>query len=327
MRTKKSVYGSPRRALGGIAVGLAALLAAGSALAPRPVLAQGIEATVIDARDALRRKDRVRLAADRATAATERNPLAMWVDYWELANRLGDARQDELDAFAARWRGTYVEDRLRNDWLLELGRRRDWTNFAAEFPRFRMNDDREVTCYALLVDHLAGKDVRAATRSMPGSPSAMADDGCALMAATLLDAKKLTPADVLAQGPPRDRRRPAARRPPGGPAAGEPSAGKRHRRRDRQPGALPRAQGQRAAADRRRADDAGADAHGLHRSRRRRRAAHAGVGSACCRRIWRPGPGRALASRRRSSCSPTLPTTSSALPGGRARRRADRLAR
>ena len=50
----------------------------------------------------------------------------------------------------ARWSGSYVEDRLRNDWLLELGKRRDWANFTREFPRFRMNDDREVTCYAIL---------------------------------------------------------------------------------------------------------------------------------------------------------------------------------
>ena len=42
-----------------------------------------------------------------------------------------DRAADELDAFYARWPGTYVEDRLRNDWLLELGKRRDWVNFAA----------------------------------------------------------------------------------------------------------------------------------------------------------------------------------------------------
>ena len=31
-----------------------------------------------------------------------------------------------------------------------------------EFPRFRMNDDREVTCYWLLARHEAGEDVRDA---------------------------------------------------------------------------------------------------------------------------------------------------------------------
>ena len=59
-----------------------------------------------------------------------------WVDYWELNNRLDEAQQDELNAFYERWRGTYVEDRLRNDWLLELGRRRDWANFAPSTRAF-----------------------------------------------------------------------------------------------------------------------------------------------------------------------------------------------
>ncbi|HEX7438495.1 MAG TPA: transglycosylase SLT domain-containing protein [Caldimonas sp.] len=173
--------------------GAALVVALGCGATPRMVWAQGADATVLDAREALRKKDRNRLASDRAVAAAERNPLALWVDYWELSNRLGEAQQDELDAFAARWNGTYVEDRLRNDWLLELGRRRDWNNFAAEFPRFKMNDDREVACYALLVDHLQGKNVREAA---PAAWLAQreADDGCALMATTLYAAKQLSAA-------------------------------------------------------------------------------------------------------------------------------------
>ena len=123
------------------------------------------------------------------------HPLASWVDYWELSNRLAEAQQDELNAFYARWPGTYVEDRLRNDWLLELGKRHDWRNFAAEYPRFRMNDDREVSCYALLVDHLAGKDVRDIARAT-WLAQREPDDGCALMASTLYDAKLLSAADA-----------------------------------------------------------------------------------------------------------------------------------
>ncbi len=122
-------------------------------------------------------------------------PLAMWVDYWELSNRLDRATQLELDAFYARWRGTYVEDRLRNDWLLELGRRQDWQNFAADFPSFRMNDDREVTCYALLTEHLAGRDVASAAREA-WMAQRDSDDGCALLARNLHDAKVLDDADI-----------------------------------------------------------------------------------------------------------------------------------
>jgi len=163
---------------------------------PRAAHAQPMfETTVTDARDAFRKRDRNRLAALRTQAAAERNPFAMWVDYWELTNRLGEVQQPEFAAFAQRWSGTYVEDRGRNDWLLELGRRRDWANLAAEFPRFRMNDDREVTCYALVADQLAGKDVKEA-----GIAAWMAqkdgDDGCATLAATLRDAKLIGPADA-----------------------------------------------------------------------------------------------------------------------------------
>ena len=150
---------------------------------------------IVEAREALRKKDRNALAAARAAALASQHPLAQWADYFELSNRLVDAQQSEVDAFYARWPQTYVEDRLRNDWLLELGKRRDWRNFAADFPRFRMNDDREVSCYALMLDQAAGKDVRDAARGHWFSQKE-ADDGCSLMAAALVDAKVFTSADV-----------------------------------------------------------------------------------------------------------------------------------
>jgi soluble lytic murein transglycosylase len=176
---------------------LLALLCLGVALPLTSVRAQTQpgDAAIIDAREALRKKDRSKLLAARAAAAAHQHPLAMWVDYWDLSDRLNEARQDELNAFYARWPGTYVEDRLRNDWLLELGRRRDWANFAAEMPRFRMNDDREVTCYALLAEHVAGKDVRDKALAQ-WYEQRDADDGCAMLAAALVDAKRLAPADV-----------------------------------------------------------------------------------------------------------------------------------
>jgi soluble lytic murein transglycosylase len=155
----------------------------------------GGDAIVVDAREAFRKKDRERLAAASATVNAARHPLAMWVDYWELNNRLAEAQQADLDAFYARWSGTYVEDRLRNDWLLELGRRHDWANFAIDHPRFRMNDDREVSCYALLTRHLDGQEVVDAARAA-WFAQRDADDGCALLAATLVDAKRFTTADI-----------------------------------------------------------------------------------------------------------------------------------
>ncbi|MGK2897645.1 MAG: transglycosylase SLT domain-containing protein [Burkholderiaceae bacterium] len=189
----KSVYGRTRRRAGA----LLAVLTLGAVLASAApaTRADDGDQTIVDAREALRKNDRTRLAALRGVAVASRLPLAMWPDYWELANRIGEVRQAEVDEFGARWPGTYVEDRFRNDWLLELGKRRDWVNFAAEYPRFRMNDDREVSCYALLVEHQSGKDVREPALAA-WLAQRDADDGCALLAATLTDAKQFGAADA-----------------------------------------------------------------------------------------------------------------------------------
>lgn len=182
------VYGRRLRACAlALCVGLVAL-------AP-PARAQTGDQTLIDAREAFRKKDRTRLAALRNVALANQLPLAMWADYWELTNRIGEVQQAEVNEFSARWPGAYVEDRFRNDWLLELGKRRDWANFAAEYPRFRMDDDREVACYALLVESQAGKDVREAAFAA-WLAQREADDGCALLAAALTDAKQFGPADA-----------------------------------------------------------------------------------------------------------------------------------
>ncbi len=174
---------------------LTAALFAGVGPAQAQPAAPGSDDTVLQAREALRKKDRNALAAARMAVNTARHPLALWVEYWELTNRLGEAQQSELDTFYARWPGSYVEDRLRNDWLLELGRRRDWANVRTEFPRFRMNDDREVSCYALLAQHLNGEDVKGAARSAWAAQKDL-DDGCALLGRTLFEAKVFTPGDA-----------------------------------------------------------------------------------------------------------------------------------
>ena len=191
------VYEQPsgRRCIVAALLASLCLFTASAIASPRIDAAQSPAGTLLDARDALRKKDRDRLAALRTQASAEANALAMWVDYWELTNRIGEAQQPELTAFAGRWSGTYVEDRLRNDWLLELGRRRDWVDFAAEFPRFRMNDDREVTCYSLMADQVSGKDVKEAGVAA-WLAQKDADDGCALLASTLFDAKRIGAADV-----------------------------------------------------------------------------------------------------------------------------------
>jgi soluble lytic murein transglycosylase len=72
----KSVYERAGR-WHGLAL-LALLAACGAWAAPAP--APDPATTVLDAREAFRKRDRNRLAALRAQANAEANPLAMWVE-------------------------------------------------------------------------------------------------------------------------------------------------------------------------------------------------------------------------------------------------------
>ena len=179
-----------------LAVGIGGMGLAGVASAQAvQAESRALDDRLVQAREALRKRDRAKLAAHRDALVAARHPLAMWADYWELNHRLSESNQAELDAFYSRWPGSYVEDRLRNDWLLELGRRRDWRNFATEYPRFQYNDDREVSCYALLLRHHVGEDVRAAARAS-WFLQRDGDTGCTLLVTTLYNARQFSTGDV-----------------------------------------------------------------------------------------------------------------------------------
>ncbi|MDP3356510.1 MAG: transglycosylase SLT domain-containing protein [Polaromonas sp.] len=125
--------------------------------------------------------------------------LEPWAAYWEIKTRLGEASAAEVQDFMARYAGSYQEDRLRNDWLLLLGQRRDWAAFAAEYPNYRMGDDRDVRCYALLVEHLKNPaaDTRLADEVRKNwLAQREAADGCTSAASRLVGNKSLSTHDV-----------------------------------------------------------------------------------------------------------------------------------
>ena len=150
-----------------------------------------------DMSQAFRRGDRKALA--QLLPQAKGHPLEPWAAYWEMKNRLGEASPREIQDFLTRYAGTYQEDRLRNDWLLLLGQRRDWTTFEAEHALYRMGDDKEVRCYALLIEHLkatvpdlaAADEVRKLWHSQRD-----ADDGCLTAASRMVGSKNLNVLDV-----------------------------------------------------------------------------------------------------------------------------------
>ncbi len=122
--------------------------------------------------------------------------LEPWAAYWELRVRLDQASDAEIQQFLSQYAGTYAEDRLRNDWLLLLGRQRDWAVFSQEYPRFRMNDDREVRCYALSTEPLLSKPETVAELKRLWYAFRDTEDGCTYTADKLHDLKKIDALDV-----------------------------------------------------------------------------------------------------------------------------------
>ncbi len=145
---------------------------------------------------AFRRGDRSKLA--QLLPAARNHPLEPWAAYWELRARLQDAQSEEVQAFLQRWAGTYQEDRLRNDWLRQLGQRRDWARFADLHPAFRMGDDREVGCYAATIDFLRGTLPAGGVQEVVNHWQALrdADDGCTYAASELFSARQLPALEV-----------------------------------------------------------------------------------------------------------------------------------
>ncbi|GKT21954.1 lytic transglycosylase domain-containing protein [Acidovorax sp. SUPP3334] len=170
-----------------------ALLAGGATLA---VAQNRGDDTLLQMQQAFRKGDRQRLA--QLLPGARGHVLEPWAAYWELRARLGEAMPQEVSAFLQRYAGTYQEDRLRNDWLLLVGQRRDWVQFAELHPQFRMGDDREVRCYALLIEQIKGSAPAGAIdevlRNWYGQREA--DDGCTHAVAEFYADKKVTAMDV-----------------------------------------------------------------------------------------------------------------------------------
>ena len=155
------------------------------------------DSLILDMNQAFRAKDKGRLA--QLLPQARGHALEPWAAYWELKARLNEASAQEVQDFLRRYAGTYQEDRLRNDWLLLLGQRRDWTAFAAEYPNYRMNDDREVRCYALLIEHIKNPALDAKLSDEVRKnwyAQREADDGCTAAVERLVGATNLTVLDV-----------------------------------------------------------------------------------------------------------------------------------
>ena len=124
--------------------------------------------------------------------------MPAYVDYYRLRPRLHTAKTGEIREFLAHYDGSAIADRLRNDWLLELGQRGEWEIFEEQYPRFVVNDDTQVKCYALTAKALKGQPVAASARELLLAPREYGD-ACIGLISVLLEQKQFDANDVWQQ--------------------------------------------------------------------------------------------------------------------------------
>jgi soluble lytic murein transglycosylase len=149
---------------------------------------------ILEMHQAFRKGDKKRLSA--LLPQTRGHVLEPLAAYWEMRSRLDTAPESEIRGFLTAYAGSYYEDRLRNDWLLQLGKRRQWATFTAEYPRYRMRDDREVRCYALATEAMNSKaDVAEEAKRLWYSLREL-DDGCTYVIDHLHSGKQINGLDL-----------------------------------------------------------------------------------------------------------------------------------
>jgi len=111
----------------------------------------------IELREAARKNDL--LKASQLASGLGNYEIADYVEYFKIKPRLYDSAakpnastdaDSEVNNFLKKYKGSALADRLRNDWLLVLGKRKDWVNFDQEYPQFMLDDDTQVKCYAMM---------------------------------------------------------------------------------------------------------------------------------------------------------------------------------
>jgi soluble lytic murein transglycosylase len=148
------------------AFALALILGAGPGIAKAGKQAQSeklpdkltADQAFVIARNAALQADAAKLEA--AARKIGKHPLAEYVGYWRLRlrllpvrNRDGDSRgsdgsvDDAVRKFLADHQGKLVAELLRRDWMLDLGRRRQWPEFLDQYAAFAQRSDTRIECF------------------------------------------------------------------------------------------------------------------------------------------------------------------------------------
>jgi soluble lytic murein transglycosylase len=161
-----------------------------------PVALNAADADFIALREAALRGDMGE--AGRISARLSDYPVQSYIEYYRLYPRLASAPEGEVRSFLSKHEGTAIGDRLRNDWLLLIGRARDWRLFDEQYPKFVLNDDTQLKCYALSSKMAKGENVAKAAQDLLIQPKAYGE-ACVDLIGRLQREKQFSEADVWKQ--------------------------------------------------------------------------------------------------------------------------------
>ncbi len=159
---------------------------------------------IVAAREATVNGDSKRLAL--LVAQIGEHPLQAYGEFWPLLLRLQAARgaadgneraaiDQTVSKFITRHPRTYIADRIRLEWLLNLGARRDIAAFERELPALVWSDDAQIRCYSVLARYLAqarAESVAREARALLANTRESATEGCAALADELIANRHLS---------------------------------------------------------------------------------------------------------------------------------------
>ena len=149
----------------------------------------------LSARDAVRLGDRARLAQHAARLSD--HPLAVYLEYWQLLGRIQVGEQGvaaDVEQFMRRHADSYIADRLRFDWALDLAKRGDYLGLEREAAQLLpgwWTDESPLLCYLALSKYRKAAAQQADVfardaRQLLANTKNSAGDGCLELTETLM---------------------------------------------------------------------------------------------------------------------------------------------
>jgi soluble lytic murein transglycosylase len=139
-----------------------ALMAAAASVAAMGSL--DAESRFMEARDAFRAGERVHLT--RLAYSLRGSEFAPWVEHWQLRLRIEEGGSEGVREFLDRESGSYLAEKLRGEWLRQMGKTQDWEGFQREYPLL-VQPDQELVCYAWQARLARQKDATALDEARP----------------------------------------------------------------------------------------------------------------------------------------------------------------